>query len=101
MSDNSAISKPTRLGDLEEKWRQSLQRRVLQHLKRQGPMGYDNLSLLFDLHRTGDTAKVVQTLKGRQYVEIGQDRRVRITESGLQLLTEEPSSQSCPINTSI
>jgi hypothetical protein len=80
--------KPVRPGDREWRRKKSLQRRVLQHLKRHGSKRYDNLYMLFDPHRTGDTGLALQALKRRNYVEMGPDRVVKITESGLRLLEE-------------
>jgi Mn-dependent DtxR family transcriptional regulator len=44
--------------------------------------------MLFDPHGTGDTGLALQALKRRNYVEMGPDRVVKITESGLRLLEE-------------
>lgn len=83
--------KPIRPHDREQyqKQEKSLQRRVLQHLKHHGPKHYDNLSLLFDPHRTGDTSLAVQALTKRRYVKTGRDRMVQITQAGLRLLEEQ------------
>lgn len=82
-------TKPIRLGDKEQKRKRSLQRRVLQHLKHHGPKHYDNLSLLFDPHRTGETGLAVEALKKRHYVKIDRDGMVQITESGLRVLEQQ------------
>lgn len=81
--------KPVRPGDREQKRKKSLQRRVLQHLKHHGPKHYDNLSLLFEPHRTGETGLAVEALKKRYYVKIGRDGTVQITGSGLRFLEEQ------------
>jgi hypothetical protein len=81
--------KPIRAGDREQKRKKSLQRRVLQHLKHHGPKHYDNLSLLFDLHGTGDTGLAVEALKRRHYLKIGRDGMVQITGSGLRVLEKQ------------
>lgn len=80
---------PIRPGDREQTRKNSLQRRVLQHLKHHGPKHFDNLALLFDPHRTGDTGLAVQTLMSGHYVEIGHDRMVQITGAGLRFLEEQ------------
>lgn len=80
---------PITVGEREQKWKQGLQRRVLQHLKSHGPKHYNNLSLLFDPHGTGDTRLAVEALKSEHYVEIGQDGRVTITASGIRLLAQQ------------
>jgi hypothetical protein len=77
---------PIRPGDRGQTRKKSLQRRVLQHLKHHGPKHYDNLSLLFDPHGTGDTGVAIQVLKRGCYVKIGRDRMVQITDAGLRLL---------------
>lgn len=82
-------TKPIRLGDKEQKRKKSLQRRVLQHLKHHGPKHYDNLSLLFDPHRTGETGLAVEALQKRHYVKIDRDGMVQITESGLRVLEQQ------------
>ena len=81
--------KPIRPGDREQTRKNSLQRRVLQHLKHHGPKRYTNLSLLFDPQGTGDTGLAVQILMSGHCVKIGQDGMVRITDAGLRLLEEQ------------
>lgn len=81
--------KPIKPSDREQIRKKSLQRRVLQHLKHHGPKHYDNLSLLFDPHGTGDTSLAVQALMRRRYVKIGHDRMVQITNAGLRFLEEQ------------
>ncbi|MBS0156454.1 MAG: hypothetical protein JSS38_17860 [Nitrospira sp.] len=80
---------PIRSGDRARKRQKSLQRRVLQHLKHHGPKHYDNLFILFDPYRTGETGLAVQALKLGHYVKIDQDRMVQITDVGLRLLEEQ------------
>lgn len=70
----------------QQKREKSLQRRVLQHLKQHGPKYHDNLSLLFDPHRTGATTLAIEALTKRRYVKTDQDRMVQITKAGLRLL---------------
>lgn len=80
--------KPIRPGDRERKRKKSLQRRVLQHLKHHGPLHFDNLVLLFDPYRTGETGQAVQALQKRHDIKIDRDRMVKITQTGLRHLEE-------------
>jgi hypothetical protein len=80
---------PIRPDDRERKRKKSLQRRILQHLKHHGPKHYDNLSILFDLRRTGETGLAVQVLKKRHYIKMGRDSMVQITGAGLRLLEKQ------------
>ena len=70
-----------------------LQRHVLQHLKRNGPKSYDNLYMIFDLDRTANIGPALQDLKELNHIQIGKDRTVRITKSGLQILEGPHSSR--------
>ncbi|MGH7183045.1 MAG: hypothetical protein ACREJN_13840 [Nitrospiraceae bacterium] len=67
-----------------------LKRSILQSLKAHGPHRYEDLSALFDEHRTAVMQPVVQDLVQEQYIQWQADDRkvVEITESGLSLLED-------------
>lgn len=72
----------------EQKKRRVLERKVLQHLKENGPRPYDAIYVLFDLHRTAEIQPVLHELHQWKYIEISKDtdQTTSITESGLQRL---------------
>lgn len=63
-----------------------LQRKVLQHLKQNGPRSYDNLYLIFDLDRTADIGPALQDLQELSHISLSENRTVTITELGLRTL---------------
>lgn len=63
-----------------------LQRRVLAHLKEHGPSNYDGLYVLFDLDRSANIELALQGLREWESIEVGKDKMVTITASGLKRL---------------
>ena len=67
----------------------NLQRDVLQYLLEHGPISWNMLSVHFDPYGTAEVEPVLQEMKEWKHIEVGLEGRVRISESGLELLKEE------------
>ncbi|MDR4469696.1 MAG: hypothetical protein MRJ68_15615 [Nitrospira sp.] len=64
----------------------NLHRQVLHHLRQDGPTNYSVLYVHFDQHVTGDIGRVLQDLETWNYIEVGHQMLVTITESGMGFL---------------
>jgi DNA-binding PadR family transcriptional regulator len=69
-----------------QKKKHHLEHQVLAHLKKQGPVLYDALSIRFDPNHTAEVQPVLRSLKEYGYIEVSRDKMVTITSFGLQQL---------------
>ena len=71
--------------------KRSLQREVLEHLKRYSPKKWDTLHIHFAIYRAANIHPVLHALKDARYIEVSKDKDqiVRITASGLTRLEKQ------------
>jgi hypothetical protein len=67
-----------------QKKKRDLERDVLTHLKEYGASLYDTLFVRFDLAHTGEIQPVLHALNEYGYIEVNNDKMVRITTFGLE-----------------
>src|SRR3977135_1776369 len=68
-----------------------LENKVLAYLKERGPLPYDGLYVLFDLHRTAEIQPTLHELRQWEFITIekGSPRTVSITSTGIKRLDED------------
>jgi hypothetical protein len=62
---------------------------VLGHLRLNSPKQWDALYLHFKLDRDAEIEAILKDLRDNKYIEVGNDRMVRITASGRKHLEEQ------------
>ena len=63
-----------------------LERRVLAHLKKHGPIDWNILSVHFDPNHSGDIGAALQDLRQWNYIAVNKDAKTSITDFGLERL---------------
>jgi Mn-dependent DtxR family transcriptional regulator len=65
-----------------QKKKRDLERDVLTHLKKCGPVSYDALAIRFDL--AGDSQPILRGLREYGYIDVNKNKIVTLTTFGLQ-----------------